>query len=211
MDDEFRSRMSDELMRLSTFCFWRTTNSYPIYPTILASFEFFATGRGDEVECFRCGARISNWRPSDDPILRHPPVCVRRPAGNSSDRQAILLEEATVVHPIKLPSGNIISPFNGVVVYWHDNRESVPRDVINSASQLNSDSCCPFQCPICWEKKISVVFESCRHACCCSSCSEKCQSCPMCRGSVQEKFSIILPNCSHHLPWSNRKFSLNNL
>ena len=202
MDEERRSRMSDELMRLSTFWLWRTMDPYPVYPTILANLEFFATGRGDEVECFRCGARISNWRPGDDPTRRHPPVCIRRPTVNR-DRRAIFLEETTGVHLTTLSSYNSNRAFNGVglVNNWYDTmRDSVSRDPNNSASHFVPYHCCPFQCSVCFEKKISVVFKSCRHACCCFSCSENCTACPMCRGSIKEKLPISLPNCSHNLP-----------
>ena len=81
--------MDKDLRRLSTFTCWRTVEPFPIYPSILASYGFFATGYGDELRCFRCNVCVSNWQPNDTPSVRHPVLmCLRMQQGNESSWQA---------------------------------------------------------------------------------------------------------------------------
>jgi len=44
-------------------------------------------------------------------------------------------------------------------------------------------------CVICLDASSSIIFLSCGHMCCCSSCSESLQQCPMCRLPISQKFN----------------------
>lgn len=45
-------------------------------------------------------------------------------------------------------------------------------------------------CRICFEGEISVVLLPCRHRVLCSSCSEKCKKCPICRDPIGERLPV---------------------
>lgn len=53
--------------RLLSFKNWPGVQS----PLSLASAGFFYINPDDDVKCFYCGIRISNWKPSDDPLSEH--------------------------------------------------------------------------------------------------------------------------------------------
>ncbi|KAK6148670.1 hypothetical protein DH2020_019582 [Rehmannia glutinosa] len=45
-------------------------------------------------------------------------------------------------------------------------------------------------CRVCFEGEISVVLLPCRHRILCSSCSDKCKKCPVCRVSIEERLPV---------------------
>ncbi|KAJ0038067.1 hypothetical protein Pint_23334 [Pistacia integerrima] len=45
-------------------------------------------------------------------------------------------------------------------------------------------------CRVCFEEQISIVLLPCRHHILCSTCSEKCKKCPICRVFIEERLSI---------------------
>lgn len=53
--------------RIASFKDW----CFEIDPIDLAFSGFFNSGSGDRVICFQCGGGLSNWGPSDDPIIVH--------------------------------------------------------------------------------------------------------------------------------------------
>ena len=56
--------------RLKTFKKW--PKSYPEYQvTSICDAGFFYTGVSDKIECFCCGARLSNWTDSDVALDQH--------------------------------------------------------------------------------------------------------------------------------------------
>ena len=58
-----------ELVRLGTFSKWPLSTCQ--YSTKLSRAGFFYEGNGDEVVCYVCGVKKSNWLESDDPIIAH--------------------------------------------------------------------------------------------------------------------------------------------
>ncbi|KAG4930226.1 hypothetical protein AAZX31_17G117600 [Glycine max] len=45
-------------------------------------------------------------------------------------------------------------------------------------------------CRVCFEGEINVVLLPCRHRVLCSTCSEKCKKCPICRDSIAERLPV---------------------
>uniref|UniRef100_A0A453KTA2 RING-type domain-containing protein n=1 Tax=Aegilops tauschii subsp. strangulata TaxID=200361 RepID=A0A453KTA2_AEGTS len=45
-------------------------------------------------------------------------------------------------------------------------------------------------CRICFERDICIVLLPCRHHVLCEPCSDKCQSCPICRVPIESKSSV---------------------
>lgn len=61
-----------ETNRLHTYEDWSDrAQTYPISPITLAKEGFFATGKGDEVECYSCKQRHSGWRHGQAPGQIH--------------------------------------------------------------------------------------------------------------------------------------------
>ena len=183
--------MDNELRRLSTFNCWQTAGYFPIYPSILASYGFYATGNRDELQCFRCNTCVSNWQPNDDPCVRHPPICLRIQQGSESSRRTVVLREEVEVSltPSQLENNRLLT---GLI-----NRYSgYERPTVNRSSHFTNSHRCPFRCSVCYNGKISVLLLPCSHACYCSSCGDKCHNkCPICRHNVERKQPIILPTC----------------
>lgn len=63
------ARMNVEEKRLRTFREWPTNAA--VDPTRLAKAGFYYTGQILEVQCFLCGARISDWNYGDQAMARH--------------------------------------------------------------------------------------------------------------------------------------------
>lgn len=67
-------------------------------------------------------------------------------------------------------------------------------DIHPSAPPLSPDSevklFCQTECVVCLEQQSTAVFLPCGHVCCCWNCSSALDSCPMCRMSIQSKFSV---------------------
>ena len=51
-------------------------------------------------------------------------------------------------------------------------------------------------CIACYSNEISIIFKPCNHLCICEKCSEKVQSCPMCRKMISTKIKVKLPTTS---------------
>ncbi|KAK4436926.1 hypothetical protein Salat_0026500 [Sesamum alatum] len=45
-------------------------------------------------------------------------------------------------------------------------------------------------CRVCFEGEITIVLLPCRHRILCSSCSDKCKKCPICRVSIEERLPV---------------------
>ena len=58
-----------EFCRYGSFKNWPC--ECPVYPSRLAKAGFFATGNGDEVTCYVCGTKKSDWKEGDDPRAIH--------------------------------------------------------------------------------------------------------------------------------------------
>uniref|UniRef100_A0A8C2D9W9 Leucine rich repeat and sterile alpha motif containing 1 n=1 Tax=Cyprinus carpio TaxID=7962 RepID=A0A8C2D9W9_CYPCA len=46
------------------------------------------------------------------------------------------------------------------------------------------------ECVVCMEHESQVIFLPCGHVCCCQTCSDALQSCPMCRGTVSQRVRL---------------------
>ena len=51
-------------------------------------------------------------------------------------------------------------------------------------------------CIVCLANEISVIFKPCNHLCICEKCSEKVNSCPMCRKLITSRIKVKLPKYS---------------
>ena len=58
-----------EFCRYGSFKDW--PSECPIFPSGLAKVGFYSTGNADEVACYVCGARKSDWREGDNPEVIH--------------------------------------------------------------------------------------------------------------------------------------------
>lgn len=56
-----------------------------------------------------------------------------------------------------------------------------------SAIQANWNTDERFQCKICLDNPVEVLFLPCKHVCCCQTCSNKLRvrECPICRGQIK--------------------------
>uniref|UniRef100_A0A672RXR0 E3 ubiquitin-protein ligase LRSAM1-like n=1 Tax=Sinocyclocheilus grahami TaxID=75366 RepID=A0A672RXR0_SINGR len=46
------------------------------------------------------------------------------------------------------------------------------------------------ECVVCMEHESQVIFLPCGHVCCCQTCSDPLQSCPLCRGSISQRVRL---------------------
>ena len=49
-------------------------------------------------------------------------------------------------------------------------------------------------CCVCVDASLSVVFRPCRHVVCCSDCSQRVDTCPVCRQTIEERQPIYMPS-----------------
>lgn len=48
------------------------------------------------------------------------------------------------------------------------------------------------ECKICLANPCDVIFQPCKHMCCCKPCSVLVSQCPICRGDVRERISVFI-------------------
>ena len=48
------------------------------------------------------------------------------------------------------------------------------------------------ECKICLTNPCDVIFEPCKHMCCCKSCALEVQQCPMCRGEIAGRTDVFI-------------------
>ena len=46
-------------------------------------------------------------------------------------------------------------------------------------------------CSVCLENKKNILFSPCNHVACCSLCAQKCETCPICRGDIDNVLEIF--------------------
>ncbi|BET02345.1 leucine rich repeat and sterile alpha motif containing 1 [Nesidiocoris tenuis] len=66
---------------------------------------------------------------------------------------------------------------------------SAPEDPSPSPS---APSDCENECVVCMNDQCQVAFVPCGHLCCCQICSSNLSICPICRGEIDKKISVIL-------------------
>ncbi|XP_059149917.1 E3 ubiquitin-protein ligase LRSAM1-like isoform X2 [Physella acuta] len=62
------------------------------------------------------------------------------------------------------------------------------RQLSVTARGLNSE------CAICLDKQSNIIFLTCGHVCCCSTCALPVKECPLCRANISAKIRISLPS-----------------
>lgn len=50
---------------------------------------------------------------------------------------------------------------------------------------------------ICMDASIDTVFFPCAHVVACGECAVRCESCPLCRASIDESKRVYLPTLDH--------------
>ncbi|XP_051957614.1 E3 ubiquitin-protein ligase LRSAM1 [Xyrauchen texanus] len=54
----------------------------------------------------------------------------------------------------------------------------------------NADGPSSSECVVCMEHESQMIFLPCGHVCCCQTCSDALQSCPLCRGSISQRVRL---------------------
>jgi len=48
------------------------------------------------------------------------------------------------------------------------------------------------ECKICLTLPIRIAFQPCRHACCCETCANQVDECPLCRARIRERLTVYV-------------------
>ncbi|BFZ05902.1 hypothetical protein BsWGS_08941 [Bradybaena similaris] len=49
------------------------------------------------------------------------------------------------------------------------------------------------ECAICLDKQANIIFLTCGHVCCCTTCAQTVHLCPLCRATISSKIKLFLP------------------
>lgn len=81
--------------------------------------------------------------------------------------------------------------------FYSSQRDSLENDVLrrrlDAALEKSIDVNRRFECKICLDSIVSVVFLPCGHCMTCKSCALSFSTCPMCRMNIDEKTYITFP------------------
>lgn len=129
-------------------------------------FRLIFSGEHDAVTCYHCAGTIANWLPEDDPWGIH----------------AKLFPDCMFVH-LKRGKNYINLQLNGA----HD------IGPYEAAKPVSSDKS-RYECKICLDAEVSIVFKPCDHMIACYDCAPQFSTCPWCKTRIFEAVRAILPN-----------------
>lgn len=49
------------------------------------------------------------------------------------------------------------------------------------------------KCKVCLDSELEVMFQPCNHLCCCRSCGERVETCPVCRSPIESRVRTLIP------------------
>nr|XP_034334651.1 uncharacterized protein LOC117691871 isoform X3 [Crassostrea gigas] len=49
------------------------------------------------------------------------------------------------------------------------------------------------KCKVCLDSELEVMFQPCNHLCCCRSCGERVETCPVCRSPIERRVRTLIP------------------
>ncbi|XP_053486920.1 E3 ubiquitin-protein ligase XIAP isoform X2 [Ictalurus furcatus] len=185
---------------------------HPINPERLARAGFSSIGDRDCVVCFKCGGRLKNWQPDEDPWeehAKHYPGCsfllaekgqefinsvqLRTP-GRSSSNGFFSRERASNV--LQSESREDYSTVEDLVVditvgvFDSDSdmcRDTLNEDPLKKLEKLQREKLCK----VCMDSDIAIVFIPCKHLVTCKKCSEPLCKCPICCADITQKIKTF--------------------
>ncbi|XP_048240179.1 uncharacterized protein LOC124145178 [Haliotis rufescens] len=134
----------------------------------LAKAGFYATGDGDETQCFSCGVTHKNWHPKDNPHNLHSrksPNCIHI---TGTDARNV---------PIHMPA-----------VSDGSHAPQVRNWSTHETQQLKESSVCK----VCLERPANIVLLPCGHLVACAVCTPALECCPVCRTHIRGKVCVDL-------------------
>ncbi|CAH1101966.1 unnamed protein product [Psylliodes chrysocephalus] len=81
------------------------------------------------------------------------------------------------------------------VVGCEDSRASAPPMPVEEASAPvpdNIKALSSSECVVCLDMECQIIFVPCGHLCCCCNCSVPIADCPLCRGKIERKITLVL-------------------
>jgi baculoviral IAP repeat-containing protein 7/8 len=162
---------SELVVRLNSFKDWKGHRT----PKELSEAGFFYKGQNDEVTCFSCRGTLEDWKEEDVPWEQHM-------TWYSNCRFVGSMFTPKQIRETRLkfwwPEQGVGSPVEG----WDFENMR-----ISEGPKENSNG----QCKVCMEEKLDVVLIPCMHVIVCFNCSEKLNTCPICRSKIAERKRIF--------------------
>lgn len=146
-------------------------------PEEMASAGFFYRNNCDRVSCFSCGISIQGWEIIDTAWGEHQHWC------DEFIVRCDYLERSRDILDIKIES-----KVDEII-----NETSLPSAISDFKILEDNQVSNPYQCTVCYENKLSVVFKPCGHVATCSDCALNLKSCPICRAQVNKFERVFLP------------------
>uniref|UniRef100_T1KAL6 RING-type domain-containing protein n=1 Tax=Tetranychus urticae TaxID=32264 RepID=T1KAL6_TETUR len=139
-----------------------------ITPDSYAEAGFFSYGKlfceHDAVTCFFCAGTIANWLPKDDPWELH--------ALHFPDCMYVYLKRGKNFVNIQLSGKSHVGPYE-------------PAPQVNECQTR-------YECKICFNAEISVVYKPCDHMITCYDCAPLFSSCPWCKTTISNAIRCII-------------------
>ncbi|XP_077296723.1 baculoviral IAP repeat-containing protein 7-B-like [Arctopsyche grandis] len=155
--------------RMQTFRFWPAALKQK--PEDMADAGLIYTGKADQVQCFFCGGKLSNWEENDDPSIEHAywiPTC-----------QFMIQRKG--IYFIKSASCK------------REELKDKRRKALTEKKCDDEETSTVFHnhtCAVCYDKPVSVCFDPCGHVAVCDQCCFKSTRCPLCRLEITDILSI---------------------
>lgn len=147
--------------RIATYQAWPIGLSQK--PNNLAEAGYYYTGFGDRVLCFYCGHRADNWKPNEDPLMRHI-------NGNSECKFLIAQHGRAYIQLAKEAC----------------QRAAALTSATSSASMEKRT------CKLCFDSDFDTAFWPCKHLIGCNKCCRTQKTCPICRAPIKKLERIFI-------------------
>lgn len=180
-----------------------------VSPESLAENGFFYTGMRDLVRCCFCGLGLHSWEPGDDPFVEHgkysSSVCffheqlaknrAPKPEKPTEDIRDVLAVKSCLENGYELKiilailkdetidSKNISAMKLAELCEKYGNSQTT----LENTKERGEDV---ILCKICFDKRVTRMFNPCGHVACCEDCDEKIQRCPLCRAVITGRKNV---------------------
>lgn len=153
-----------ESHRLLSFSSW----PHSFLKEDLARYGFYYLSVGDFVKCVFCEIEFSEFDENDDVLSDHYNWSPECPFLKGGDVGNIPLQ----TQPVEMLIINQL--------VYKDQNQPIQNEESNSASvQIHSS-----ECKVCYANEIQTVFIPCLHACCCLYCTDRINTCIVCRTPI---------------------------
>ncbi|CAK8685325.1 E3 ubiquitin-protein ligase MYLIP-like [Clavelina lepadiformis] len=133
------------------------------------------------------GHFLALFRPNDSDMGKQYVFDVQRTSREAYDNaRRVLYHKQKKLNDFSLSQKNALLEKKG-------NSQEAAADEVEVLKERLSAITDALTCNVCFDREIECAFVPCGHQVCCKECADRCQSCPVCRQSIEQILFVFLP------------------